>query len=776
MLRSLITVLICFWVLGPLRTQVLINEVMSANDLTIEDEDGDSSDWLELFNASPYAQNLMGFYLSDDPDHLNKWAVPEIMLGSQEYLLIFCSGKDRMVIGEELHTNFKIAASGETIFLSNQDGFVQELNIIALPGDYSFCAFPVGSSEFFISSSPTPGNANEISPFIHFSHDGGFFDQPFHLEIISDFNNETYEVRYSLNGDVPTMESPLYTEEILIQDRSGEPNLLSDIPCTPDYSDWTEEPTYPGWHAPDKKVAKGTVVRAALFMEGERISNVFTKSFFVFPDGFQRYSIPVISMVGETDGFFSEETGIYVPGIHLEDDNIVWSGNYYQQGEDWERLVNIEYFVEGEKVIDQPAGLRIHGGKTRSAAQKTLKLFARSEYGKKRFNFPLFIQKEQDSYKRLLFRTSMGAWGHSLLNDSYIHQASKGLNFDIQEYQPVIVFINGEYWGVHELREKIDRYKIADDHGLDPDSIQIYASWGEVLEGQPDNDFFEFRDEYLMQHDITDPGVYAYVESKLDVDNFIDYFFVECYFHNRDWPANNLKMWRSPQLDNRWRWLFFDLDGTLGADQVSKENLVELLSDVPYNNSSSEWPTIIIRTLIQNEDFKQKFINRGRQILMDYFQPDKMLTILGNMKSAYEPELSEHFDRWGNWLSVPEWHANVDKEVVQFVIQRPCEIESQMMDYFGIESFLKCDTSFIPGFRLYPNPTNGNLTLIFEKVPENVMLCRVVNAMGQILFEKDIWGSETQYFDLSSYPAGMYYFILLDKAGEEYHYAPVIKQ
>ncbi len=775
MLRPLITVLICLWVLSPLCAQIHINEVMSANDLTIDDEDGDSSDWVELFNAGPYAQNLTGFYLSDDPDNISKWALPGVMLGAQEYLLIFCSGKDRGVIGEELHTNFKISASGETIFFSNQSGSVQKLDIVALPDDYSFGAFPDGSSDFYISSVPTPEASNEIRPLVLFSHDGGFYEQPIHLEISADFYNDNFEVRYTLDGDDPTMESFLFMEEILVKDRSDQPNVLADIPCTPDYSGWTEEPTYPGWYPPDEKIAKGTVIRAAVFLEGQRISDVFTKTYFIFPEGPEKYSTPVMSVVCPNDGFFGEETGIYVPGIHLEDDNIVWSGNYYQQGEEWERLVNIEYFVEGEKVIDQSAGLRIHGGKTRSAAQKTLKLYARSEYGKKRFDFPFFDQKDQDSYKRLLVRTSMGAWGHSILNDVYAHQACKELDFDIQEYQPVIVFINGEYWGLHGLREKIDRFKIAEDHGLDPDSIQVYASWGEVLEGQPDNDFFIFRDEYLAQNDITDPEVYAYVQTKMNIDNFIDYFFAESYFFNRDWPANNLKMWRSPQWDNRWRWLFYDLDGTLGGNKVSEDNLVQLLSDEPYNNSSSEWPTIIIRTLMKNEEFKQKFINRGRQILKDQFQPNKMLALLSNMKADYEPELAEHFERWGNWLSVPEWEINVDKEILQFVIQRPCEIESQMMDFFGIESFLDCGTTFIPNFRLYPNPTNGNLTLIFENVPDNLMTFRLVNTVGQMLFEKQIWGSETQYFDLTAYPAGMYFLIIMDQTGEEIRSTTVVR-
>lgn len=766
---------ILFLTLNSPDAQVVINEVMSANDHTIEDQDGDSSDWLELFNSGTNAKNLAGYYLSDDPGELYKWELPDVVLGPHEYLLIFCSGKDRTIIGEELHTNFKISANGEPIIFSRQDDSVQELIIVPLVDDFSFGAFPDGSSEFYISASPTPGTSNEISPFVRFSHEGGFFEQPILLEISTNFYNDNYEIRYTLNGDIPTMDSPLYQEQVLINDRSEEPNVLANIPCTPDYSDWTGEPTYPGWYFPDKKLAKGTVVRAALFQSGERISHIFTQSFFIFSEGFHRFSIPVMSIVCPSVGLFSEETGIYVPGIHLEEDNIVWSGNYYQEGEEWERLINVEYFVEGEKVIDQSAGLRIHGGKTRSAAQKTMKLYARSEYGKKRFDFPFFENKDQESYKRLLLRTSMGAWGHSIINDTYAHQASKGLNFDIQEYQPVIVFINGEYWGLHELREKIDRFKIAVDHGLDPDSIKIYAAWGGVEEGQPDSDYFEFRDEYLANNDITDPEVYAYVESQMDIDNFIDYFFAESFFHNRDWPANNLKMWRSSQLDNRWRWLFFDLDGALGENQASKDNLVKLLSEGPYYNYQIEWPTIIIRTLIKNENFKQKFIDRAKQILENNYKPNLLLPLTNSLKAEFEPELAEHFERWGNWINLQEWRDHVDKNIFEFVIERPCEIESQMMEFFGIESFLNCESTFIPNYNIYPNPTTGNLTLTFESVPENTLSCRLINVLGQILMEEVIRDSAPQYFDLTNFPPGIYYMILMNQTGEEVRSVPVVK-
>ena len=759
----------------PLSGQVVINEFMAANDLTCEDEDGDSSDWIELYNAGDTSENLLGFYLSDDTGALYKWALPEVILPPHGFLLVFCSGKDRSDPGQELHTNFKISSEGEEISLSTIDGVIQVLPSVSLTSDQSYAAYPDGADAFYISTLGTPFSDNIIGPVLAFQPEGGIYADNIILQVSTSFNTDEYVIRYTLDGSEPTVLSPEFPNSLLVEDRSGMPEVLSEIPTTPDYSEWTAEPTYPGWHSPEISQPKGTVVRCAVFWEDSRVSEVYTHTYLIFPEGSNRFSIPVLTLSFSAEGFFDEEEGIYVPGNHLGD-NIVWSGNYFQEGVDWEREVNVEYFVGGEPVINQISGLRIHGGKTRGAAQKTMKLFARSEYGNKAFDYPFFHQKEQSSYKRLLIRTSMGAWWHTIVSDAYAHQLSKGLNFDIQEYQPVIVFLNGEYWGLHELREKIDRFKLAEDHDLDPDNIQVYASWGGVIEGQTDEDFFEFRDGYLAQNDITDPEVYNYVETRLDIDNIIDYFFAELFFHNPDWPANNSRMWRSEDYDNRWRWLFYDLDGAFGEYRAKDKNLKRLLSDEePYHNNQAEWPTIVIRTLIKNPTFRQKFKERGKWILQNQFLPAVMLSMLNHMQAEYEPELEEHFNRWPEWMTLSEWQLNVDRELRDFVLERTCEMEAQMMDYFDMESFLNCDEVNIPDFILAPNPTNGDLTLNLNTSASGVFLCRILNPLGQIVMEKEVHGPGPEYFDVSRFSGGIYFFLLLDLEENAVKSQPFIK-
>ncbi|MGH1437684.1 MAG: CotH kinase family protein [Lewinella sp.] len=259
--------------------------------------------------------------------------------------------------------------------------------------------------------------------------------------------------------------------------------------------------------------------------------------------------------------------------------------------------------------------------------------------------YPFFSNKEQTSYKRLLLRTTMGAWTNTILADAFAHQAARDLNLDIQEYQPVIVFINGEYWGIHELREHFDQHKIADDYGLDEDDINVYSAYGEVVEGEPDTEFRYLRDQYLVQNDITDPDVYDYIKDRFDIDHLIDYFFTQIFFNNRDWPGNNSKMWRSDTYDNKFRWLFYDLDGAMGAREIDDTLLAKIVGGESAGGEDS-WSNALVRTLMKNETFKEQFISRAKYLLTETFSPEKLYPLVLQMTAEYNGEMEEHLGRW----------------------------------------------------------------------------------------------------------------------------------
>jgi hypothetical protein len=743
--------------------QIVINEFMSSNNETLFDEDGDSSDWLEIFNTSGESVSLAGYYLSDDIEDLHKWPFPAFVLSPESYLIIYCSSKNRSDIDMPLHTNFNLNAEGEDVLLVKDDEIIQHILPVDLEEDIAFAAFPDENHTFLSTAIASPGRANLLDLEVGFSHEAGFYENVIALSL--NFSKPALgdvEIRYTLMGDEPSSTDALFTNSILIDNRSQEENLLADIPCTPDFADWDGENHYPAWAPPEEKIAKGRVIRAAAFLAGQRISRIATRTYFVFPEGRERYDFPVVSISCPVDSLFSFERGIYVPGAALEADNLVWSGNYFNTGSDWERRSNFEYFDDGEAVVNQTIGLRIHGGKTRGAAQKTMRLYARSSYGEKRLDYPFFSNKEQSSYKRLLLRTTMGAWTNTILADAFAHQAARDLNLDIQEYQPVIVFINGEYWGVHELREHFDQHKLADDYGLDKDAINIYSSYGEVLEGEADTEFIYLRDQYLVQNDITDPQVYDYIKERFDIDHLIDYFFTEIFFNNPDWPGNNSKMWRSDSYDNKFRWLFYDLDGGMGENQIDDTLLAELLGGESAGGEDN-WTNALISTLMKNETFKEQFISRAKYLLQETFSPESLYPLVQQMTAEYAGEMDEHFGRWRNWQSTAIWQNNVSTDITKFVFLRACEMEAQMVDYFGIEPFLECNSEELSDAHIYPNPSGGIINIVLDIDREGLYFCLVHNQLGQLIRHQNIvLSSFGGSLDLSSLPAGGYYLSIFD--------------
>jgi len=292
----------------------------------------------------------------------------------------------------------------------------------------------------------------------------------------------------------------------------------------------------------DNLIDKANIIRFASFRNGQRTSKIYTKTYFIDKNIFSKYNMPVISLVSEEDNLFNYELGIYVPGTHYDPENPEWSGNYFKDGDEWERPVHIEYFEnDGCLGFSQNAGIRIHGLKTRQAAQKSLKLYARNEYGDKYFNYPLLPQKSITEYKRFLLQTTMGSWrGNPIIGDVLAHEIVRDLNFEYQDYQAVVVYLNGEYWGIHTLRDRIDERYIAYTNNVDKDSVDIINGNFWLVEAGSNEHYLKLAD-FIEVKDLSFESNYEYVKTQIDIYSFIDYQIAEMFFSNKDWPDNNQK-------------------------------------------------------------------------------------------------------------------------------------------------------------------------------------------------------------------------------------------
>jgi len=726
---------------------IVINELMSDNSSTLPDEDGDWSDWIELYNSSEVSINLNGYHLSDDRESLDKWTLPDIDLQPKSFLIIIASGKDSKNI-DELHANFKIASNGEAIYLSSPSTMIDSTASVSLKSDQVYQRFPDGGDDWGMSILSSPEMPNIKSSKLSFSHQAGFYASDFTLSIESDTEDEIY---YTLNGDIPTSESLLLVNPIPLSDQSHRENFFSEFRS----SATQEELSFHAWQSPSTKLHKAVVLRCASFDGGLRTSPIHTKTYFIDPEISSRYSMPIISLVTEGNNFFDAEKGIYVPGDNLDSSNPGWSGNYFMTGDEWERNIHIEYFEQnGTLGFSQGAGVRIHGGKTRQAAQKSLRLYARSEYGDKNFDYPLFPQKDVTQYKRFLLRTTMGAWGkETIIKDVLAQEIVHDMDVETQDYQPVIVYLNGEYWGIHTLRDRLDEHYIEYSHSIDKDSVEFFE-WG-------NSDYGEII-SFVENSDLSLDANYQEVITQIDIENFIDYMIAELFFSNYDWPSNNLKYWREIP-DGKWRWIFYDIDGGFRSKEFN------MLEHATLNDPNvSMWPnppysTLLFRSLLESETFKQQFLNRYAYLLNNDFNPETTLRKLSEIKAMYRPEIQGHSDRWHFPNSVENWENDVQSDLGNYLNDRPCFVRQNIVSFFDLDDFgYECDTTTLTDvdeILLFANPNNGAFTLWNNYANLDQVNVSVYNMSGQLIYDQDEFTfskNEKVSIDLQQVVAGIY--------------------
>ncbi|UPQ80523.1 CotH kinase family protein [Flavobacterium azooxidireducens] len=712
---------------------IVINEIITSNSTVNTDDDGSYEDWVELYNNGTESINLLGYGLSDN-DNLFKWVFPNYSIQPGEHLLVWCSNKNRTNPDFPLHTNFAISAGGETISLTFPDGTIaDQVPAIVIPQNFSYGRAPSGSSTFLIFQEPTPGTfnpsegaADELSA-PQFSINSGFYNDSFTLTISHPDPEVT--ILYSLDGSEPKAEnlggkSYLYknqyeefsgqeTGELLeesfstlnynapieIVDRSELPNKIASISST-----FHQNPFY----IPDFPVFKGTVVRAKAIKEGTLSSETITKTYFISPEESNRYTIPVVSISLDEEHFFDYENGIYVAGKDFDDWRLenptvdaLWSNaNYKRSGDETEKKAHFSFFENGNEIINQNIGVRIHGGFTRISPNKSLRLYARSEYGSSTFNHTFFENSSYSSFKRLILRNSGNDVSSTYFRDAFIQRTVNHLNFDTQAYQPTITFLNGEYWGILNMRERFDRHYFERVYNI-ADGDLDFLEYNGFLVQEGDYEHYAAMLGFIENNNLNHVANYNYVATQMDTENYTDHFIANIYARNTDWPHNNIEFWRKrteqyePDApygqDGRWRWVLKDTDFGFGGDggsQSYEHNTLAFATSIDGDeNTNPEWSTLILRKLLENTAFKNNFINRFADLLNTTYLPERVIGIINEMKSGIEAEIQEHRFRWSTIGSMEQWQSNIDV-MIEFSNERPAHQRNHILEKFEIESTL----------------------------------------------------------------------------------------
>jgi len=636
---------------------LIINEILSENINGIVDSYGENSDWIEIYNSGSSAVNLEGYYLSDKLDNPLKWEFPDVNIPAKGYLLVFASEEDN--IGNELHANFKLSTDGENILLTDPSGLlVDSMDSIPMRADVSYGRLPDAASIFKYFAVTTPLAANSSTGYDGFVTDpqlsmgSGFYDHAIDVEV--DFDDEDALVRYTLDGSEPNIDSPIYDESFHFDDVENHPNVFSMIPTNPGFD--TTKTGYDanransrGWLPPNGLVNKANVLKVKAFKTGNLSSHTIASTYFIFPNAEDRYSLPVMSITANKEDFFSDETGIYVYGTTGEE------GNYNESGRDWERPITMQLFEkDGSLAFEQNFGARIHGGGARHSTLKNLRMYARSDYGKKTLKYRWFENSDNKTFKRFLVR-GPGHRPNCVPRDDLADLLLENQNMDLQHTQQVIVFLNGEYWGIHTVKERFDQDYLEIKYGKKDDDYVILRNGGTLDSGEEgDEDIYADLLDFVKNNDISLPENYEYIKSQIDIDNYLTYFTSEVFMGNVDWVNTNIKFWRykgldkndheNSGLDGKWRWFLYDFDLTFGGSCSSispNPNVLDNAFDPDYGRS-----TVLAIGLKSNQQFVNDFVNRMCDHINSNFSVNNMLDKIQEIDGIMSPEMLEHVQRW----------------------------------------------------------------------------------------------------------------------------------
>lgn len=639
LLLSLISVCCIAWY-GS--CQLVINEYSCSNVSTIPDAFSDYEDWVELYNAGPTAVDLTGYFLSDKSTNLDKWEIPAGSIPPNGYQLIICSGRNA-VAGNQLHPDFRLTqTNNEWIILSNPNlNVVDSIQISRrTKANHSIGRATDGASDWKLFTTPTPNAANTGAVAFYtskpiFSVQPGFYTAAQTVSITCPDPGTT--IRYTVDGSQPTSASTLYAGPVTISETQ--------------------------------------VLRAVAFGSNEPS---FTTSGTYFIN--VSHTVPVLSIAGqEVATLLNGNAGIEPTGF-------------------------FEMYESDQSFVDRGEGnFNKHGNDSWAYDQRGFDFIMRDQFGyNDAVNHAIFPEKDRTEFQRLIIKAAASdnypfENGATHIRDAFVHTLSQkaDLKLDERTWKPCVVYLNGEYWGVYEIREKVDDSDFTDYYyQQDKFNLQYLKTWGATWEeyGAPNaNPAWNDLVNYVATNNMATAANFNYVDSLLNWESMVDYFVLNSYIVSKDWLNWNTGWWRgmSPTGDKKkWRYTLWDMDACFGhytnftdipdespnADPCNVENLP---------NPGNQGHTTIMQKLIdENPTVKQYYITRYVDLVNTYFSCDYMNFLLDSMLTQIQPEMQQHITRWGG--SMGEWQTNV-QALKNFIDARCAALTQGMIDCYALD-------------------------------------------------------------------------------------------
>ena len=646
---------------------VLIMEYMSNNTIII-DEDGETSDWAEIFNFGSEPVDLSEMYLSDSRTSLDKWSFPQgFVLAPDERAVVWLTNKDRY-----LHASFSLSERDDGLFLSDKYGRIIDFaEVIALPQHVSAGRDENDFDRWLFFPRPTQGGPNDTIGFAELAglHTAGWGDSKAVAAIIeadaaaaypdwwaNQANQENQE-----NGGwaltfltaAPTFAAPpqIDTDDIHIQAGTLVSLWTGESGGVIRYTLDGSEPTassriYDGPIA----INRSTALRARVFTQGKEPSAVLTRTYLVGAV----HNIPIVTLTTDPAGMFSEETGIYANGPGWVEGEFPYQGaNYWK---DWERATHFAFYEAGRLCVEADAGIRIHGQFSRALSQKSLAVFFRNQYGLSRLAYPLIPDINRTVYDALILRSGGQDLLRTKVREAFIHNSILDVtNVVAMGARPVAVYVNGEYFGLYNLREKINEDYFAINEGIPDDEIDIIKANRNALAGTAAA-YTEMVETLRDMKNMNTNEAYAYVDANIDLDNWIDYWIAVTFFGNPD--TGNIKCYRQQGEGHKWRWILFDQDyGAVPSGANPFDNMLH-----PEGHGYEHlFSTVIARSLMNNDEIRQRFLKRYAELLQTVLETDRLLAVFEDYVSQVEAEMPLQITRWTAPASMEAWEGHLNQ-------------------------------------------------------------------------------------------------------------------
>ena len=650
-----------------------ITEVMTGNKSVVGPNVRNPYDYIEIYNMSGQAVNLKGYGLSDNIKKPRKWQLPDITLENNSYLVIYCDTTQTTKDGVYYFTDYNLAKAGETVCLSTPSGEI--LDKVVVPQLYDDVSFgrTLGQGGLFYYSSPTPGaeNGQGFTGFAEkpaFNIAGGLYERPLEGSTAVTISVPANSVvRYTTDGTDPTEASQQYTGPI--------------------------------------DVNKNTVIRARAFRDGVEPSQVVSQTYLISV----YHTMPVVCLTTDPDNMWNEETGMFADGplIDRETQTRPWDNATYWQKNwfgGW-----VEYYDEdGVQQISQGMTFRVMGQFSLDMPQKSLYIKADGQYGVDTFAYPLFEDRPYTEYASFVLRNGGQDGLYSRVIDGMQARLidQSGSTVATQAWRPVIVYINGEYWGHYNMRERAGVKMAAQHEGwANPDDIDMLESDGlssyQVNQGSR-HDYQKLYD-YVKEHDLVkDREAYEYVVSQIDVDNMIDYFIFESFFGNTD--PGNIRFYRNAKSgDGKWRYLFYDSDWGFFSVLNNRGEIIGgveyVLRDGGMGNYNIK-SNLFMSKLIKVPEIQDKFLRRYGELFQTVLTTENMTKLFNEMILEIKPEMQMHMQRWAAEVHPkvsfdqpknPEggynyWVSRCERMLERIFPRRPYYIWQEIIDYFDLTS------------------------------------------------------------------------------------------